>query len=88
MRVRHDHTKQPRISSTQFLEPEHMACPEPQDRKHNNLGYLLGELRRIAEQKEIREAHDFLHILQPHDLQLRDGSIELSTGGRATQAAS
>jgi hypothetical protein len=67
--------------------PSTMACPEPQERKHNNLGYLLGELRRIAEQKEIREAHDFLHILQPHDLQMREMPIDISTP-RATQAAS
>jgi hypothetical protein len=64
-----------------------MSCPEPQERKHNNLGYLLGELRRIAEQKEVRESHDFLQILQPHDLQLHDLPTELSTG-RATQVAS
>jgi len=64
-----------------------MASPDPHERKPNNLGYLLGELRRIAEQKEIREAHDFMHILQPHDLQLRDGPIELATV-RSAQAAS
>jgi hypothetical protein len=64
-----------------------MSCPEPQERKHNNLGYLLGELRRIAEQKEGRESHDFLRILQPRDLQLHDLPTEHSTV-RATPVAS
>jgi hypothetical protein len=64
-----------------------MACPESQERKHNNLGYLLGELRRIAEKKEARESHDFLHILQPHDLQMREMSTEHSAN-RATTVAS
>jgi hypothetical protein len=64
-----------------------MACPESQERKHNNLGYLLGELRRIAEQKEERESHDFLHIVQPRDLQLRELPKEHATS-RATPVAS
>ncbi len=64
-----------------------MTCPESQERKHNNLGYLLGELRRIAEKKEERESHDFLHILQPHDLQIREMSTEHVTV-RGTPVAS
>jgi hypothetical protein len=64
-----------------------MACPEPQERKQNNLGYLLGELRRIAERKEVRDSHDFLHIAPPHDMQLHDRPAEL-TPGRAAQVAS
>jgi hypothetical protein len=64
-----------------------MTCPESQERKHNNLGYLLGELRRIAEQKEERESHDFLRIVQPRDLQLHDMSKE-HAASRATPVAS
>ena len=64
-----------------------MTCPESQQCKHNNLGYLLGELRRIAEQKEERDTHDFLHILQPHDLTLRDRSAEHASGAAATVAS-
>jgi len=64
-----------------------MTCPESQERKHNNLGYLLGELRRIAEKKEERESHNFLHILQPHDLQIREMTTDHSAS-RATTVAS